>query len=251
MKEGTPVNIETPRTITKDLPELGAMVQTALWKRQIRGENVGFDDFCKGTRRYEKGHLTVQWNRQQEFLGLYEAGKPATGLEKFFVFIYDDPQQMAETLGELGRDALEGFAKLHRNNYGLRSRMDKVLHGENLTDFEAVDEWSAILGGLVGRLNAVKYQQSVPPENRNANEQFNGTARSRVDAEPLATYDFDEDTGLVRMTYILPPKVDSPFKVDGGVGVSTDRQKGLDLALNIARFSHPLVRQFLALGRER
>ncbi|MCA9902785.1 MAG: hypothetical protein KC547_02920 [Anaerolineae bacterium] len=162
-----------------------------------------------------------------------------TGLEGYLVGKDDSPGRAMEEILAIGKNILDSIARLHRYDYSRKSRLMKTLRGEQ-QDPHAIEEWSAILGALLGRLRANLY--SCPEA-----EHFQHQTYEIVSKLPRIRYEMDGNREPIRQHYAVGYY---PSQPTGFISVEPHLVKAIDqdawhVAEEIGKFGHPLLRDFV------
>jgi len=162
-----------------------------------------------------------------------------TGLEGYLVGKCQSPAEAMEQVLYVGKNILDGIARLHRYDSAHRTRLMRTLDGEK-QDPRAIEEWSAILGAALGRLRANLIQN---PEA----EHFHLQTYDIVSKLPYIHYDADEDTAPLQQHYAVGYYPDQP---SGIISVEPHLSKTIDkdawrVVSQMGKFGHPLLRAFL------
>lgn len=166
------------------------------------------------------------------FANPFIASENATGLEGYWVGTTHYPQVVANDIAKLGVDQLASLKRFHPHDFTYMNKVWKVLRGE-LLDVQIMEELSATLGAVLGRLRMKVYPTLNP-----TGDQFRRDVAKAVEFQPKIVFHRDEIDQIVGHTIALP--VDAQ---PGVTAVEPDKNlEGYAFMNLLARIGYPGVR---------
>ncbi len=160
-----------------------------------------------------------------------------TGFEGYLVGVCQSAEEALDSLLGLAQGMLNSISRLHRLDSRFRSRLMKTVTGE-LSDLEAMAEWSAQLGAALAILRC-----HLLYERKTADFQLE-TYRVVRSLPPICYWNGDH---IIRQRYVVYiPAAPCVEKTTVNVhALKPDDQDAWLILQSVGKFGHPLLREFL------
>jgi len=197
------------------------------------GHEADAPGLVKNSRRYEANYIAWQSVRKARN-PFFENG---TGFEGYLVGICRSPDEALEEILTICEGMLASTTRLHRFDYGFRSRLMHTLTGEH-DDLEAMREWAALFGESLARLHSRargnEYATCFRRETYDIIRQF-----------PAIAYRADHDQ--VQQEYFVGRSLSDRFHTAPVTPTTLKpaEQDQWQVAQTIGKFGHPLLREYL------